>query len=57
MDMTRSTGLARQVATALAERGLRVGLVRGFGGALPLASNAEAAGRNYNRRVEIWVRR
>ncbi|WP_188762066.1 substrate-binding domain-containing protein [Sandarakinorhabdus glacialis] len=57
MDMTRSTGLARQVATALAERGLRVGLVRGFGGALPVASNAEAAGRNYNRRVEIWVRR
>ncbi len=47
--------LARQVAATLGQHGLMPGTVRGFGAALPIADNATPAGRNHNRRVEIWV--
>lgn len=48
---------ARAVRTALLESGVSAGRVenRGYGEAFPVASNATAAGRQLNRRVEIIV--
>ncbi|MET0388528.1 MAG: substrate-binding domain-containing protein [Polyangiales bacterium] len=48
---------ARAVATELAMRGIQPELVTGFGADMPLASNDTEAGRERNRRVEIWIRR
>ncbi|MGZ4839726.1 MAG: phosphate ABC transporter substrate-binding/OmpA family protein [Terriglobales bacterium] len=48
---------ARAVADQFVQRGLKPGLVRGFGGYLPVASNDTAEGRQKNRRVEIWLRK
>lgn len=31
-------------------------IVRGFGKAIPIASNATAEGRHHNRRVEVWIK-
>ena len=45
------------VRDALATRGLKPGVVEGFGAALPVADNATADGQQKNRRVEVWVRR
>jgi phosphate transport system substrate-binding protein len=47
---------AKTVADALQARGIQVREVRGFGSAIPIASNDAEAGRNRNRRVEVWVR-
>ena len=45
-----------QVATAeLARRGVRAEVVRGFGPALPVWPADEEAGRQRNRRVEVWI--
>ena len=52
-----SEARARAVATALSERGVTPGTIRGFGSALPVADNATPDGQEKNRRVEVWVKR
>jgi phosphate transport system substrate-binding protein len=47
---------ARTIAAALQARGIDVLDVKGFGSALPVASNDTPAGRERNRRVEVWLR-
>ena len=48
---------ARAVANEFEQRGLRSGLVTGFGSHNPVASNDTDEGREKNRRVEIWVKK
>jgi phosphate transport system substrate-binding protein len=50
-----SVALARTVAEELAARGVHTTMVSGFGADMPLASNADDAGREKNRRVEVWL--
>lgn len=47
---------AEALEMALQARGVHPATVRGFGHAIALASNDTEAGRNKNRRVEVWVR-
>ncbi|SEQ62176.1 phosphate ABC transporter substrate-binding protein, PhoT family [Amphritea atlantica] len=47
---------AEAVEQALLARGINVQFVEGMGEAVPIASNITRAGRQRNRRVEIWVR-
>lgn len=47
---------AQAVEQALFARGINVKQVLGMGEAVPIASNVTRAGRQRNRRVEIWVR-
>ncbi|KEA64420.1 Phosphate ABC transporter, periplasmic phosphate-binding protein PstS [Marinobacterium lacunae] len=47
---------AEVVRDQLLARGINVVEVHGLGDLAPVASNATAAGRERNRRVEIWVR-
>jgi len=54
-NLVLSQARAEQVARSLAQRGIAGIAVRGFGPDLPVASNANAEGRQRNRRVEIWV--
>jgi len=56
-DANRRLAQARAdaVARALATRGVRAAVVRGLGAARPVADNRDAAGRERNRRVEIWL--
>ena len=51
----RSRERARAVARELEARGITPALVDGYGGALPLASSATEAGRERDRRVEVWL--
>lgn len=51
-----STERADVVADLLIRQGLRPRKVRGYGSAVPVASNATSAGRSKNRRVEVWLR-
>jgi phosphate transport system substrate-binding protein len=44
------------VADTLIRNGIDPMRVRGYGAAVPVASNEEIRGRNKNRRVEVWVR-
>ena len=46
---------AMSVERELIARGIPVMSVEGFGEALPIASNETAAGRERNRRVEVWL--
>ncbi len=48
---------AQAIARELALRGVRAHTVAGHGAALPVASNATKAGRERNRRVEVWLER
>jgi len=52
-----SLARAKAVGDELTKRGLRPGAVKGFGPYLPVAANNTDAGREKNRRVEIWLRR
>jgi phosphate transport system substrate-binding protein len=45
---------AAAVASALETRGVHPALVEGYGAARPVAANSDDAGRERNRRVEIW---
>lgn len=47
---------AKVIAAALQARGIDVLEVKGFGSAIPVASNDTPAGRERNRRVEVWLR-
>jgi phosphate transport system substrate-binding protein len=47
---------ADRVADLLIRHGLSARRVRGFGSAVPVASNETPEGRFKNRRVEVWVR-
>lgn len=55
-NLRLSAGRAEAVARELAAEGIRAGVSRGFGSALPVASNESEAGRGRNRRVEVWIR-
>jgi len=46
---------ALHVQNQLQQHGLFAQTIRGFGEAMPVASNMNKAGRNKNRRVEIWI--
>lgn len=56
VSLQLSTDRADAVADLLVHEGLRPGKVRGYGNAVPVASNETEAGRAKNRRVEVWVR-
>lgn len=51
-----SQSRARIVAEAFAQRGLKPATVKGFGPDLPVGANDNEAGRERNRRVEIWLK-
>jgi phosphate transport system substrate-binding protein len=55
VDLSQARAYA--VADQFVQRGLKPGMVRGFGDYLPVASNDTAEGRLKNRRVEIWLRK
>jgi phosphate transport system substrate-binding protein len=54
-NVALSTQRARQVAAALTPEGIVVDDAVGFGAALPVASDRAEAGRERNRRVEVWL--
>jgi len=56
ISLQLSMDRADTVADLLIKQGMRPGKVRGFGNAVPVASNDSEVGRNKNRRVEVWVR-
>ncbi len=47
---------AKVIEDQLVQRGVKPAAVRGFGAALPVASNDTDDGREKNRRVEIWIK-
>ncbi len=55
-NLRLSRARAQAVEQELRAEGIRPAVVDGFGSALPVASNEDAAGRSRNRRVEIWLR-
>ena len=57
INKTLSLNRAQTVEEQFAQRGLRPGIVQGFGSDLPVASNDTEEGREKNRRVEIWVKK
>ncbi|MCP4007983.1 MAG: OmpA family protein, partial [Proteobacteria bacterium] len=50
-----STNRADTVANVLMRRSLHPARVRGYGSVAPVASNGTAAGREKNRRVDVWI--
>jgi phosphate transport system substrate-binding protein len=56
-NVALSQARARLVAQAFMQRGLKPATVEGFGSDLPVASNDIEAGRERNRRVEIWLKK
>ena len=55
--MALSLNRAKVVEAQFAQRGVKPGVVRGFGPELPVAANDTEEGRDKNRRVEIWLKR
>jgi phosphate transport system substrate-binding protein len=51
-----SLARAQTIAGQLQARGLAVGAVLGFGERMKIASDASEAGRERNRRVEVWLK-
>ena len=47
---------AQVAAGELARRGVKADVVKGFGAALPVWPGDDEAGRQRNRRVEVWIR-
>ena len=56
-NMKISMERAGVVARELGVRGVQAELVKGFGSALPVATNSTQLGRDKNRRVEVWLRK
>ena len=54
-NLTLSEQRAKTIESQLEQRGIFAYLVKGFGEDMSIASNSSPAGRNKNRRVEIWV--
>lgn len=54
-NLELSKGRAQGVSGALESRGVFPRLVAGLGEVMPVASNLSRAGRNKNRRVEVWI--
>ena len=54
-DLTASRKTASAIAEQLRARGLRVD-ARGLGSEMPVADGSTPAGRDRNRRVEVWLR-
>ncbi len=54
--LTLSRERAQTIAHELETRGVTPAIVDGFGEALPVASNPTDAGRERNRRAEVWLR-
>ena len=52
LSRDRAEAIAREFRT----RGLTVAAATGFGSSLPVASNDTDAGRDKNRRVEVWMK-
>ena len=57
LNQKLSEGRAATVSEALAQRGVKPCVVRGFGKAVPVADNSTTEGQDKNRRVEVWVKR
>jgi phosphate transport system substrate-binding protein len=55
-NLQLSLDRAKVIAAALQARGIDILEVKGFGSAIPVASNDTPAGRERNRRVEVWLR-
>ena len=51
LSMERSSAIDRELAL----RGVHAAVVTGFGADMPVASNESDAGRQRNRRVEVWI--
>ncbi len=56
VDRERSLESAKLVAGELERRGVKAAVVTGFGAAMPISSRNDAAGRQRNHRVEVWIR-
>jgi len=56
VSLQLSTERADNVADLLVKQGMRPGKVRGYGNAVPVASNDDDIGRSKNRRVEVWTK-
>jgi len=57
MNMALSDNRAKTVEEQFKQRGLKPGVVKGFGPDTPVASNETDEGREKNRRVEIWIKK
>ena len=55
-EVALSQGHAETVAGQLRARGVAVVAARGFGAEMPVADDSDDAGRERNRRVEVWLR-
>jgi phosphate/sulfate permease/outer membrane protein OmpA-like peptidoglycan-associated protein len=54
-NMRLSRDRATKIASLLTARGMELGTVEGFGGAMPIADTDTVEHRQRNRRVEVWV--
>jgi phosphate transport system substrate-binding protein len=56
LSLDLSVFRADQVSDLLVKNGIDPVRVRGYGSAIPVASNEEPGGRHKNRRVEVWIK-
>ncbi len=55
-NMQLSRDRAKVVADRLTAYGVTAEVIEAFGDAMPVASNDTPAGRDRNRRVEVWLK-
>ena len=56
LDSKVSRDRAKSLADRLEAYGVHAAVIEGLGDQMPVASNDTPAGRDHNRRVEVWVR-
>jgi outer membrane protein OmpA-like peptidoglycan-associated protein len=56
LNLKISAERAQAVAEQFQKRGIAPALIKGYGKALPIATNDTQDGRERNRRVEVWLR-